>query len=316
MNHRRNFLIGTAALGLGTTLASAARAMPRAVPAAPRIVDTHTHFYDPTRPEGVPWPAKDSFLYRPTYPKDWKALASHHGVTQTVVVEASKWLEDNQWILDLASREPSIIGFVGNLAPSEMDFGKHLQRFSKFPIFRGIRIAGDWPKYINDVHFQQGIRLLVENDLQLDVNGGPEMLESVVQLSARIPELRIVVDHVGGAGDPTMLTEKWRSAMERVGQQKNVYCKVSALLEQTKAAREKQGSAPKQLQYYLPILDHCWNVFGEDKLIYGSNWPVCEIGGSYSDQFRIVAEYFSAKGKTAEDKYFWRNAMSAYKWKE
>ena len=73
------------------------------------IIDTHTHFYDPTRPEGVPWPnPDDDVLYRRVMPDDYKALAVPEGATGTVVVEASKWLDDNQWILDLAADEPPI----------------------------------------------------------------------------------------------------------------------------------------------------------------------------------------------------------------
>ena len=105
------------------------------------IIDTHTHFYDPTRPEGVPWPnPNDEVLYRRVMPEDYKALAVPEGVTGTVVVEASKWLEDNQWILDLAAAEPFIVGFVGHLEPTA-DFKNNLNRFSANPLFRGIRLG-------------------------------------------------------------------------------------------------------------------------------------------------------------------------------
>ena len=99
------------------------------------IIDTHTHFYDPTRPEGVPWPnPNDEVLYRRVMPEDFKALAVPEGATGTVVVEASKWLEDNQWILDLAADEPFIVGFVGHLEPTD-DFEDNLNRFSANPLF-------------------------------------------------------------------------------------------------------------------------------------------------------------------------------------
>ena len=91
------------------------------------IVDTHTHFYDPYRPEGVPWPPQDnSLLYRRVLPDDYKAVALTEGVTGTVVVEASEWVEDNRWILELAATEPFIVGFVGNLDPESDDFERHL----------------------------------------------------------------------------------------------------------------------------------------------------------------------------------------------
>ena len=93
------------------------------------IIDTHTHFYDPTRPEGVPWPnPDDDVLYRKVMPEDYKALAVPEGAIGTVVVEASKWLEDNQWILDLAADEPFIVGFVGHLEPDDANFEGSLDK--------------------------------------------------------------------------------------------------------------------------------------------------------------------------------------------
>ena len=76
------------------------------------IIDTHTHFYDPFRPQGVPWPEKDDeILYRRALPEDYKALAVPEGVTGTVMVECSPWVEDNQWVLDLAAADPIHRGF-------------------------------------------------------------------------------------------------------------------------------------------------------------------------------------------------------------
>jgi L-fuconolactonase len=88
---------------------------------------------------------------------------------------------------------------------------------------------------------------------------------------------------------------------------------VSGLTEQS---RERYGESPREVETYLPILDHCWSSFGADRLIYGSNWPVCEKGGSYADQFHVVSRYFESKGSEACEKYFWKNALSAYRWRE
>src|SRR3954454_16774698 len=122
---RRQFL-GTAAALATACEAIPADAKPPVIGAAanrgasPRqaasSIDTHTHFYDPTRKEGVPWPGKgDKVLYRPVLPKEFKKLAAPFGVTGTVVVEASPRVEDNQWLLDLARDEPFLVGVVGRL---------------------------------------------------------------------------------------------------------------------------------------------------------------------------------------------------------
>ena len=126
--NRRGFLSGGAALLGASTL-------PAAVPQA---VDTHIHLYDPTRPQGVPWPAKtDALLYRPTLPQRFKAVAGPLGVTRAVVIEASAWVEDNQWILDLAKENPLIVALVGHLEPASENFAANLARFAKDPLFRG-----------------------------------------------------------------------------------------------------------------------------------------------------------------------------------
>ena len=84
------------------------------------VIDTHVHFYDPTRPQGTPWPPRDlAVLYKPHLPMDFRKATSGLGIAGVIVVEASDWLEDNQWILDLAKDEPLIVGFVGNLDPAQ-----------------------------------------------------------------------------------------------------------------------------------------------------------------------------------------------------
>lgn len=282
--------------------------------AAQRIVDTHTHFYDPTREQGVPWPGKDSKLYRAVYPDDWLEVAAPHGVRETVVVEASPWLEDNQWLLDLARQNKCIVGVVGNLSPHGVDFEKHLRRFAKDPIFRGIRVAGDLTELAGRDDFQRGIGLLSDMDLELDFNGSAKNHAAVAQLARKFPQLRIVLNHVGAAGDPARLTDQWRHGIATLGECQNVFCKISALGEQTEASSRRYGDSPRDVNYYRPILDHCWDSFGEDRLVYGSNWPVCEKGGTYADQLAIVHAFFQEKGQEAAEKYFWKNAQRAYRW--
>ena len=312
--NRRTFLQRTTAAAAGLAASSLDSA---AAPVASRIVDTHTHFYDPTRKEGVPWPDKGSPLFRTVLPKDWLAVASPHGVRETVVVEASKWIEDNAWILDLAAQEKSIVGFVGHLLPHEVDFPKHLKRFAANPIFRGIRVSGaDFLENADRPEFRSGIALLAEMDLQLDVNGPGPIHLPAARLAAAVPALRIVIDHVGGSGDAAHLSDDWRAGMAALGKQGNVFCKVSALQEQTRESAKQWGAARRDTAYYAPLLDHCFSCFGEDRLVYGSNWPVAEKGGTYADQLRIVSEYFTAKGREACEKYFWKNSRAAYRWIE
>jgi L-fuconolactonase len=302
--NRRHFLTTTAA----------AATIPFEAPAASmasRIIDTHTHFYDPSRAQGVPWPAKGTKLYRTVLPEHWLKVASPHACRETVVVEASPWLEDNQWILDLAEKEKSIVGLVGHLAPGP-DFASNLDRFAKNPIFRGVRWSGGM---LLDASRHEVVlsaaKQLAAHNLELDVNGPPEALPAISKLAAQVPDLRIVINHLGAPGDPKAMRPQWRPAINEAAKARNVFMKVSALVEQVKTA---DGNAPRDTAYYLPILDPLWEQFGPERLIYGSNWPVSDKGAPYEVVFRIVSDYFSSKGPEACERYFWRNALAAYQW--
>jgi predicted TIM-barrel fold metal-dependent hydrolase len=301
---RRHFLQAASAVVLPSIA-------PAAEPSRLRVIDTHTHFYDPTRPQGVPWPGKGTKLYRKVLPADWRALAAPHGCRETVVVEASAWVEDNQWILDLAATEKSIVGFVGHLDPGS-DFEGHLRRFSKNPVFRGIRwSSGHLADASKKEAVMAGARLLAELGLELDLNGACTNLPVAAKLAAEVPDLRIVINHLGASGDPQALRPEWKPAISEIARRPNVFMKVSALVEQVKCP---EGQAPQDTAYYLPVLEHLWEHFGPGRLIYGSNWPVSDKGASYDVVFRIVDEFFSSKGAEARQKYFSNNSRAAYRW--
>ena len=277
------------------------------------IIDTHTHFYDPTRPQGVPWPPKnDALLHRPVYPDEFKKLAQPHGVTGTVVVEASPWIEDNQWVLDLAARDKFLLGLVGNIKPGRSEFSAELKRFAANPLFRGLRI-GVWEKspLAEDASVVRDLKLLAQRNLALDVLTGPDKLSAVAKLAAAVPDLRIVIDHcanvrIDGQAPPAV----WLEGLRACAPHRNVFMKVSGLVEGTGRA---DGSAPADTAFYRPVLDAIWEAFGEDRVIFGSNWPVSARFASYGTVFAIVNEFFGAKGRVASQKYFAANASIAYK---
>jgi L-fuconolactonase len=309
MIHRRGFLQASLASAVGAAVNQAAGADADAVPA----LDAHTHFYDPTRPQGVPWPDKrDKLLYRKVLPGELKDLAGKHGVRSTIVVEASPWLEDNQWLLDLARKEPFIVGVVGRLDPAAEAFSKHLQRFARDPRFRGIRIShAELRRGLDEKSFLANMRRLAEHDLELDVNGGPDMPADVARLARSLPSLRLVINHAANLRiDGKPIPDDWQKGMRAAAAGKSVFCKVSALVEGTGRDR---GDAPADAAFYRPVLDALWEFFGEDRLIYGSNWPVSERFASYATVHGIVHAYFTERGRRAAEKFFQGNALTAYK---
>lgn len=278
------------------------------------VIDCHTHFYDPTRPEGIPWPAKNSSLYRTVLPQHLRELKKYQPVTGTVIVEAVNRLEDNTWLLDLAKDDPFIVGIVGRLDPGTPEFEEHARGLAKNPLFRGIRVSVQQVKTMLEQGTLKDFQLLADLDLSLDVNGGPETPQVIAKLAEKVPDLRIILNHIGNVKITSEApSEDWKSGIQAAAKHPNVYCKVSALVE----GAARNGKEPsKSLEFYRPYIDVVWNAFGNDRVIYGSNWPVSERAADYETLQRIVMEYAAEKGEEATKKFCSLNAMRAYKWVE
>jgi L-fuconolactonase len=277
------------------------------------IIDTHVHIYDPFRPEGAPWPDPgDKLLWRTTLPGRVKAQAVPEQVDGVVVVEASERIEDNQWILDIADEDQYIVGLVGRLEPGDENFEEDLERFSQHPIFQGIRFWGGYFQDVTQDGFIDKMKLLAGKGLVLDVNFPWKSPDGFFQLQDQVPELKIVLEHVSAVKvNGTEPPAEWLETMRRAAKNPNTTKKVSALMENS-----QQKPAPLDLDYYRPALDAMWDIFGEDRLFFGSNWPVCEQAGTYEQCIHIVRAYFAAKGAEATEKFFWRNSQAVYGWKE
>ena len=161
----------------------------------PSIVDTHVHFFEPLRPTAPPRPKDGKPLPRPVLPADSKKLAAPHGVVGCIIVEASPILEDNQWWLDLAAEDPFIVGVIGRLDPASEDFEKNLRRFAKNPLYRGIRISHNELKAGLKGNLADRLKVMIDLNRALDVNGGPDMPADVAILASKLPKLRIVINH-------------------------------------------------------------------------------------------------------------------------
>lgn len=299
---RRGFLAALAASALAARVGGA-------MPPGQAAVDTHTHFYDPRRPEGVPWPQKtDALLYQPHLPADFRALAEPLGVVGTVIVEASAWLEDNQWILDLAKDEPFIVGFIGRIEAGRAEFAGELARFGANPLFCGIRIGAKVAlTKLGEAAFVDDLKRLADRGMTLDLVGGVDSLSAGLKVSAAVPGLRVVVDHLPfNPWDDQ--PEVARREMESVGQYPRLYAKVSNVL------RQKDGKVIEDGAVYAERLEMIWKAFGDERVVFGSNWPVSNKVGPYAAVHRVVAEFVSQKGSEAAARYFWKNSHAAYGW--
>jgi L-fuconolactonase len=335
---RRGFIMRTVSMVVATDFALSNKLFATAIggnnsgdPAsAVKIIDTHTHFYDPSRaiPVGrdrsVPWPSPgDGPLYRTILPSGWEALAKPLGMSGTVVVEAgTSWLEDNDWILKLAERYPSIVGLIGNLSGTAVDqgvivpvwdnmtrFRQEVRRLAGNPLFRGIRVTGSSVSGDTNGGHYPHFEALADAGMVIDVNDVPA--PDIVALAKAVPALTIVVDHMFGFSPAAASADKWKSDISALAGNRNVVMKVSGLVE---GFDSPQTDAAKTLVQCRGALDHVYRTFGHDRLVFGTNWPVSELFGEMSVVKEIVRGYFEPIGKEVLAEVFSGNAKRIYRY--
>jgi len=278
-----------------------------------RVIDTHIHLFDPTRPLGVPWPPKDNTaLYKPALPARYRALTSGLNIVGAIEVECSPWLEDNQWVLDVAARDNAggkiIVGTVGNLDLGDAAFPKQIERFHRNTLFRGIRFGNLWGRNLGDEvrkpAFIDGLKLLADADLVLDTaNPDAALMRAARAVTDGVPNLRVVIDHL-----PQMDPATARADLRELAARPQVFVKVSQVL------RRVDGRVPLDLAFYRDRIDEVFTLFGEDRVLYGSDWPNSDNWAGYADVFGLVRDYFAQKTAGVRDKYFYGNSQRVYKW--
>lgn len=301
----------------GVAAATAATALPpRADAQGPiPIIDTHIHLYDPNRPQGAPYsgPRVPGVAPIPAYPDRYRKLAIPLGAAGAIKVEASPWVEDNLWVLDVAQRDTIIVGVIGNLEPDKPEFQEYFDRYRKHSLWRGIRYGNLWgrdpAKQADNPVFIDGLKLLADADLVLDTaNPRMALLESMLKISDKVPTLRIVLDHLPNF-DPTPAERPgYVAALKSFAARPQIFVKLSAIL------RRVDGKVSTDVNSYRDKLDLLVGTFGEDRILFGSDWPNSDGVGPIDQVFRIAKEYFASKPRAMQEKYFWRNSVAAYKW--
>jgi predicted TIM-barrel fold metal-dependent hydrolase len=307
MVDRRSFL------GIASGLALAEK--PQSITSIP-IIDTHIHLFNPARPGGVPWPDRNNaLLYQPALPARYRKVTNGLGIVGAIEVECSPWLEDNQWVLDVAAGDSVIVGTVGNLEPGRPEFRDQLRRFHRNPLFRGIRYGNLWGRDLRaelaKAEFLAGLKSLAEAGLVLDTaNPDPSLIADLVRLTDQVPGLRVVIDHLPQLEPPAGAADRkaYQANLRELGKRPQVYVKVSEVF------RRSGDRVPDDLSFYRSRLDELWDIFGQDRLIYGSDWPNGDLWAPYPQVLKIVREYFTAKGQQAAERYFWKNSVAAYRW--
>ncbi len=310
MMQRREFLTGAAALAVAATTRGASAASPLDdIP----IIDTHIHLFDATRPQGAPYKGSKEYQGGIALPSTYRPLAQPLGIVGAIEIEASAWIEDNLWVLETAQTDTIMVGTVGDLQPEKPEFAEYLERYHRNPLFRGIRYGNLWNynlvEQVNNPALIAGLKLLAQADLVLDTaNPNVKLLQAIVKVNDNVPNLRIVIDHLPSL-DPTPDDQaSYDAVLKELGSRPNIFTKLSEIDHRV------NGQVVSGLAAHRARLDLLMETFGEDRVLFGSDWPNSVGTATLGQIVELTRSYFSTRTRAAAEKYFWKNSLLAYKW--
>jgi predicted TIM-barrel fold metal-dependent hydrolase len=315
MRNRRKIITGALAFGVGGALGDTAAAQ-TPVP----IIDTHIHLFDSRRPQGAAWAGGRGFGQQTALPEAYRAIAEPLGIVGAIKVEASPWIEDNLWVLETIAPAPFIVGTIGNLRPEQAEFGEYLDRYRKNPLFLGLRYGNNWGYDIvaqaGNPAFIEGLRLLARAGLTFEAaNPRIDLFQAIVRISDRVPELRIVLDHVPLFHPLPENQAAYDALLREFSGRRQIFCKLSQIIHRERLPDGSAGAMQASLAPHREWLDRLMGVFGEDRVIFGSDWPSSVFNDTLPTVVSVAREYFSTKSRAVQEKYFWRNSIAAYRWK-
>jgi L-fuconolactonase len=273
-------------------------------------IDAHQHYWSIKRGD-YGWITPElPVLYRDFLPEHLEPHLEKHQLEGTILVQAAPTLEETQFILSIAEREPSVLGVVGWL---DLFHSNHWQLFESLrsnPKFVGFRVMiQDMPdsSRILEAPFVEALTQYAEADVPVDLLVTFDQLPHVVQLLERVPGLRGVIDHIGKPPISSGELEPWLQAMKRIAQFPGIYCKLSGMVTEA----EHHNWQPEQI---APYMNAVMQLFGPERVMYGSDWPVCLLSASYDSVISLAESSLPADwGNEERQKLFGENAAVFYK---
>jgi L-fuconolactonase len=272
----------------------------------PRL-DAHQHFwrYDAAQ---YPWIPRSSALQRDWLPADLVACQAPLGFGGSIAVQARQTLEESRWLLRLAEEAPLIRGVVGWVDLRAENVEEDLAALARHPKFVGVRhVVQDEPddRFMLRPDFLRGIAALRQFGLTYDILIFPRQLPAAIELAARFPEQPFVLDHLAKPLIKRQILSPWREQLRELASAPNVLCKISGLVTEADHATWR----PEDIR---PYLESAFEAFGTERLMFGSDWPVCLLAGSYERVFRLIDEYASGQSEQARRALFGENAARFY----
>ncbi|QOS90864.1 amidohydrolase family protein [Peribacillus sp. JNUCC41] len=277
------------------------------------MIDAHQHFWRIDRGD-YSWLTNDmGVLYRDYLPDDLSPLIHKNDISGTVLVQAAPTYEETIFLLSLYDRHDWIYGVVGWLDLSAPSFPEQLDSLMKRPGIVGLRpMLQDLEDsaWILQEQVVENLKQLIRYDLPLDLLINHKHISSVLTLMKTLPDLKAVIDHMAKPNISAGELNKWQEEMNALSQFPNIWCKLSGLLTQADPAMWKVDD-------FTPYIQHIVRAFGPDRLLFGSDWPVCLSAGSYEEAVAVIKWNLPETLTLAEvDGIFSGNAKAFYKLKE
>jgi predicted TIM-barrel fold metal-dependent hydrolase len=310
--NRRKMLAMTAATGIGAATIGAAAQSSTDIP----IIDAHIHLFDGRRPLGAGYMGSAAYRAKShtSIPQMYAPLAKPTGIVGAIVVESSRWIDDNLWYLQQCQSDPIMVGVSGTLDPARPDFGKYVTHFHKAPLFRAIRASRFYEAENGKVALAAdqvaNLKLLAEADLALDTaNPSMNLMNANVLLAEAVPDLRIIMDHLPSFDPTPENRQAYEAVVKEMAMRPNIFVKLTEVYHP-----KADGTIIKDYDVLRDRLEYLYGAFGEDRVIFGSDYPNSYGVATIPEEVGLMKRFFSTKPREAAEKYFWKNSARVYKW--
>ncbi|WP_017815764.1 amidohydrolase family protein [Paenibacillus shenyangensis] len=275
-------------------------------------IDAHQHYWKITRGD-YGWITPElPILYRDFLPGDLEPLLREERLDGSILVQAAPTIDESRYLLELADQDPSVLGVVGWLDLLDPEHRTHYDELSGHAKFAGFRLMiQDMPDVsrILEPAFVEALRGYADEEVPVDLLLTADQMETVLELLRQVPHLRGVIDHLAKPGIRQRQFEPWASRLSALAQFPNLYCKVSGLVT--------EGDAEQwQMDDFVPYIRHALRVFGPERVLFGSDWPVCLLAASYGQVADILLRALPEEwGEREKALLFGGNAKTFYKLK-